>query len=60
MTKQYFLSLISIMYIAFGFGSLPEAPPTEGGMFIIGFYDHKPKVDRMVTENGIFLFAIEM
>ena len=58
--KQITLSLVSLIYIAFGLGSLPDTSPTDGGMLIIGFYDQKPKVDRMVTQRGIFLFAVEM
>lgn len=59
MTKNI-IFLLSIMYIAFGFGSLPDLPPTEGGFLIIGLYEEKPKVDKMVTANGIFLFSVEL
>lgn len=57
---QHLLSLASIMYIAFGLGSLPDTPPTEGGMLVISIYDEKPRVERRVTESSVFLFTFEL
>lgn len=51
--------LLSIMYIAFGLGSLPDAP-LAGGMIVISIFDHKPKIDSRVTREGVYLFEVEM
>lgn len=51
--------IVSLMYIAFGLGSLPEMP-LDGGMLIIGIYQQKPQVEHRITSSGVYLFSMDM
>lgn len=52
-------SLLTLFtFIAFGFGSLPNV--TDGGLFVVGFFEKDPNVHRSITSDGIFLFSIEL
>ena len=52
--------LLTFMYITFSLGSLPESRVGDDFMFHIGFFENKPKVDRRVTPNSVFLFSVEL
>lgn len=58
--KHALLSFTATMHIAFGLGSLPECPVTDGGLLVIGFYDEKPTVNQRVTNDRVFLFSFEL
>lgn len=53
------LFVVALIYIAFGLGSLPDQPLT-GGMLVISIFDDKPKIDRRITRDGVYLFDVEM
>jgi hypothetical protein len=53
------LLVATLIYIAFGLGSLPEQPLT-GGMLVISIFDEKPQIDRRITRDGVYLFDVEM
>lgn len=48
------------MYITVGLGSAPEMSPLEGGLIVIGFYDHKPSQESFDANRGVVLFDFEM
>jgi hypothetical protein len=53
------LFVTTLMYIAFGLGSLPDQPLT-GGMLVISIFDEKPKIEHRITRDGVYLFDVEM
>lgn len=45
-------------FISFGFGSLPNV--SDGGLFVIGFFEQDPKLHPGVNSDGVILFTVEL
>jgi hypothetical protein len=50
--------LAALTYVAFGFGNLPGV--TDGGLFVIGFFDQDPHVHPEINKTGIYLISFEL
>lgn len=50
--------LAVVTFVSFGFGSLPGV--TDGGLFVVGFFEEDPNLHPGVDQTGVFLFTIEL
>jgi hypothetical protein len=63
MQNKFNTALAAIMYITFSLGSLPESVSDQdvlGGLFVIGIYENKPKIDKRIASDSIFIGMIEL
>lgn len=60
--KYMFRELLFLlpMFVTVGLDSVPGMSPFEGGLIVIGFYDHKPSQEQFDANRGVVLFDFEM